>query len=427
MRPLIAIVLPLLPLIAGAEVRTVTLKEAVDLALRQSPDLLLSRLDEQKAQLAVRAARDPFYPKVFAGSGLAYSNGFPMSIEGSAPSIFQARGVASVFNRPHSYRIAQTVEQARGATIDTQARRDDVLYQTALHYLDAARWARAAANARQQIEALERAEEVVRLRVKEGRELELAARQSALSVAKARQRLRTIEQEQDQAESLLANLLGLGPEDRLRAASDAPVLLDTPDSEGAAVTHALDQSKELRKLESAMLAKGLEVKQHLSTRLPTMDLVAQYGLFAKFNNYEDFFRKFQRHNGQLGVSVQVPLYLSTAAKAQAGQAEAEISRLRTQLLQTRNRIALETRRSHQQLKLTEQAREVAKLDLDVSREQVNVTLAKFEEGRASLQELEQARFQEQEKWIAYYDSQFSVERAKLDLLKQTGGLLAGLQ
>jgi outer membrane protein TolC len=424
MRLLIAAVLPL---VAAAELRTVTLKEAVDLALRQSPDLLLSRLDEQKAQLAVRATRDPFHPKVFAGSGLAYSNGFPMSIEGSAPSILQARGVSSIFNRSQSYRVAQTLEQARAATIDTQARRNEVLYQTALFYLEAARWARAAANARRQIEALERAEEVVRLRVREGRELELAARQSALSVAKARQRLRTIEQEQDHVEALFAHLLGFGPEDRLRAAPDAPVLPNIPDSESAAVTSALDQSTELRKLESAMLAKELEVKQHLATRLPTLDLVAQYGLFAKFNNYEDFFRKFQRHNGQIGVSVQIPLFLSPAARAQAGQAEAEITRLRTQVMQTRNRIALDTRHGHQQLKLTEQGREVARLDLDVAREQVNVTLAKFEEGRASIQELEQVRFQEQEKWIAYYDAQYAVERAKLDLLKQTGGLMAGLQ
>lgn len=416
----------LIPWLAIAEIRTVTLKEAVAMALRQSPDLLLARLDEQKAQLAIRVAKDPFRPKVFGGSGLAYSSGFPMSIEGSAPSIFQARGISSVYNKSHGYRIAQSVEQARGAAIDTQIRRDEVVYQTALYHLEAARWARAATNARQQVDALERAAEVVRLRVQEGRELELAARQAALSAAKARQRLRTIEQEQDQAEALLANLMGLGPDDRLRATTDTAGLA-TPDSEIAAVTSALDQNRELRKLESAILAKELEGKQHLATRLPTVDLVAQYGLFARFNNYEDFFRKFQRHNGQLGVSVQVPLFLSAAAKAQAGQAEAEATRLKTQVLQTRNRIALDTRRSHQQWKLNEQAREVARLDLDVAREQVNVTLAKFEEGRATIQELEQARFQEQEKWIAYYDSQYAVERAKLDILKHTGGLLASLQ
>ena len=55
----------------AAETRTLTLKQAVDLALEQNPDLVLARLDEVKANQAVRAARDPFIPKVYVGSGLA--------------------------------------------------------------------------------------------------------------------------------------------------------------------------------------------------------------------------------------------------------------------------------------------------------------------------------------------------------------------
>ena len=41
----------------SAEVRTLTLREAVQLALDQSPDMLLARLDEHKAEEAVRLAR----------------------------------------------------------------------------------------------------------------------------------------------------------------------------------------------------------------------------------------------------------------------------------------------------------------------------------------------------------------------------------
>ncbi|MCS7025955.1 MAG: TolC family protein [Bryobacteraceae bacterium] len=423
MRLLLAVFLPGL---ACAELRSVTLKEAIELALRQSPELFMARLEEQKAQLAIREARDPFRPKVYAGSGLAYTSGFPMSIEGSAPSVFQARGVSAIYNKAQNYNVARTVEQSRAVAIDTQIRREQVIYQTVLSYLEAARWARLASNVRQQIEGMQRAVEVVRLRVQQGRELELTARQLELSLAKAKQRLLVMEQEQDQSEAFLANLLGFGPDDRIRPATDAPLGLAAPESESQAISSALEQSRELKRLQSAILAKELESKQHLATRLPTFDLVAQYGLFARFNNYEDFFRRFQRHNGQLGVSVQVPLFLSAAARAGADQAQIDVSKLKTEMLQTRNRIALETRRSHQQWKRNEQAREVARLELDLARERVNVTLAKFEEGRATLEELEQARFQEQEKWIDFYEAQFAVERAKLDLLRHTGDLLAGL-
>ena len=52
---------------AASEERTLTLREAVDLALKQNPDLALARLAEGKAEQGVRLARDPFVPKVAAG------------------------------------------------------------------------------------------------------------------------------------------------------------------------------------------------------------------------------------------------------------------------------------------------------------------------------------------------------------------------
>ena len=41
---------------AFAEVHPLTLRQAVDLALKTNPDLMLARLDEQKAQTAIRIA-----------------------------------------------------------------------------------------------------------------------------------------------------------------------------------------------------------------------------------------------------------------------------------------------------------------------------------------------------------------------------------
>src|SRR5580698_8614714 len=74
---------------AFAETRTLTLRQALDLALQQNPDLVIARLDQDRARYQVAIARDPFIPKVFAGSGAAYTTGFPASVDGAAPSIFQ--------------------------------------------------------------------------------------------------------------------------------------------------------------------------------------------------------------------------------------------------------------------------------------------------------------------------------------------------
>ena len=44
-----------------------------------------------------------------------------------------------------------------------------------------------------------------------------------------------------------------------------------------------------------------------------------------------------------------------------------------------------------------------------------------------LQKLEEARFDEDEKWIVFYDAQYAAEKAAWDLLRQTGSLVAALQ
>src|SRR5690349_20524526 len=88
---------------AHAEVRPLTLRQTVALAVQQNPDVALARLDEEMARLAVRLAKDPFTPRVTVGSGLAYTYGFPMSVEGSAPSIVQARASSFIFNRQQNY------------------------------------------------------------------------------------------------------------------------------------------------------------------------------------------------------------------------------------------------------------------------------------------------------------------------------------
>ena len=75
----------------------------------------------------------------------------------------------------------------------------------------------------------------------------------------------------------------------------------------------------------------------------------------------------------------------------------------------------------------EAAEEVARLDLDVTRKMLSVTLARFGEGRATLSDVAGLRTGENEKWITFFESQSSRERARLNLLKQTGSLLSALR
>ena len=410
-----------------AEIHTLNLRQAVDRALQQNPDLALARLDEQKAAQAMRLAKAPFSPSIGAGSGIAYANGFPMSIEGSAPSIVQARAKQYLFNRQQSYLVASARENVRGAGIATAVKRDEVAFRTASIFLDAQRAARLADLSRKQVDSQQKIELTMEARVKEGRELPIELKRSALNVARARQRVEQLEADQDAAERSLAVVLGFSADDQVRAASEEPPALPLPASEDAAIQNAIQSSKELRRLESALIAKVLDVRAQKAARLPTFDLIAQYGLFAKFNHYADYFRKFQRSNGEIGVAMTLPLFPGPGVSAATAQAEADAAHLRVEMSAVRNRLSLETRQAYQALHRAQTARDVARLDLEVEREQVSVLLAQMNEGRATLQQLEQARVGEDEKWIAFYDAQYITEKAAWDLLRQTGNFVAALR
>jgi len=414
-------------LFTRAETRQLSLRQALEVAQTQNPDLVLTRFDEIRQSQAVRVARDPFALKVGVGSGLGWNNGFPMSIDGAAPSVLQGRASAMLYNRPQKLRIAQELENSRGLRHEIQSRREQVAHRVAVQYLETARLARLAETAARQIASLDLIRQTAAARVAEGRAIPVEELRARVEAERARQRSAQFADELASAEASLALLLGFAAEDRVRTADEPLTLADVPESEEVAVQLALDNSAALKKLQSQILAKGFEVQSHRAARLPKMELFGQYGLFAKFNNYEDYFRTFQRHNGQVGVSVQVPVLAGPAAKALAGQAEAETARLRVEVDRLRNQTSHDTRRAYQRIALARQAQSLARLTLDLAREEVSVALAKQTEGRVSAKELEEARVAENEKWIALYDAQFTVERAQLDLLHQAGTLLAAVK
>jgi outer membrane protein TolC len=70
----------------------------------------------------------------------------------------------------------------------------------------------------------------------------------------------------------------------------------------------------------------------------------------------------------------------------------------------------------------EATREVARLDLKLAQETVQLAQARFDQGRSTLQEIEQARLDESDKWVSFLDAEFAREQGQLTLLQATGQL-----
>jgi outer membrane protein TolC len=412
---------------AQAETYTLTLKQAIDLGLTRNPDVTLARLDQIRAAQGVSLAQDPFHPHLSAGSGLAYNNGMPLSIEGSAPSVIQARASEDIFNRPQHYTIEQQRETAKSATFGTAQKRDDVAWQIAGLYLDADRANRMIETATNQIGSFQKVLDTVKARVDEGRELPVDARQAQVNITRARVRLSNLESDRDIAERNLAIALGYTANDLVApSAADRAEPVVSSD-EAAAVQTALAESPDIKRLQSLLIAKGLEIKGTQARRLPQVDLVAQYALFANYNNIQQYFAKFQHNNGEIGASITIPIFSGTGIKTAVAQFETDEEHLRVEMQSAKDRITMGVHQSYVTVNRAKLAADLAKEDLDLSRDRLTLALDQLNDGRATLRDLEQARIDESEKWIAFYDAQFNQERARLDLLRQTGNLATAIQ
>jgi outer membrane protein TolC len=109
------------------------------------------------------------------------------------------------------------------------------------------------------------------------------------------------------------------------------------------------------------------------------------------------------------------------------QTETDITHLRVQLNSARNQISADLQQSYRDVKKAELAAEVARLDLEVAREQLSVNLAQMQEGRLTLRQVEEARVAENDKWIAFYDAQYAVEKARWSVLRLTGDLVPAIE
>ncbi|MBI1357989.1 MAG: hypothetical protein GC160_26945 [Acidobacteria bacterium] len=420
----LVLLLLLAPLALLAEPRPLTLQQAVQLALRQNPDLLLARVDAEKAAQGVAAARGAFATQAYAGSGLGWTDGIPQSIEGATPAIVQASARRTVYDGAALARVKEARALAEAAGHSAAAREDEAAFQVAVAWLNLDASDRQISVLEERLPRLRSIEEAIGQRVREGRALPLEESAARLD------RLRTermTEMERSRRRSLaatLASYLGLDPAEGIDPVGEAPAPADGPADAAASAARAVEQSPELDGLEAQAAAKRFAVRAEKAASKPRLDFVAQYSLLSRFNNYEEFFNRFQRHNGQAGIALRVPLFRSRDVSARIGQAEVESRKAELTLEARRSSVAAESAQAFEAVEQAETAQQIARLELDFSREKVDVALAKMEEGRAALDEVERARVEESLAWQKLYDSRYEVERTRLNLLRRTGDLAA---
>src|SRR5580700_6991376 len=121
------------------ESELLSLRQAVTLALQNSHELALARVQYTVARNAAGVDRAEFRPNLYTGSGAAYTNGFPATPSGQAPAVFSMSYTQSVFNLPLRGQLKAAEDRAESQRLEMERTRGEVIVRTASAYLDLAK------------------------------------------------------------------------------------------------------------------------------------------------------------------------------------------------------------------------------------------------------------------------------------------------
>src|ERR1700739_5110382 len=150
----------------------VPLKRVVELALAHATGAAIAAADEQRAAAAYRELHSNYVPQLSTGAGLGYSYGFPLGLEGSAPSLFNLNAQSALLNPAlrdfvHAAKIDSSV-----ASLKTIDQRNQIIQDAAMSYAELAKWEQRLAKLQDTQAETNKMEAAVAARVKEGVERE---------------------------------------------------------------------------------------------------------------------------------------------------------------------------------------------------------------------------------------------------------------
>jgi outer membrane protein TolC len=397
-----------------------TLKSAIEMALSNSRDIQVAKLQAGVAAHASQVSRAEFLPNFYAGSGAGYTYGIPETPGGRAPSLFNFTYTEQVYNEPLRGQGKELEEQARSQRIVLEDVKNGVVLRTAMAYLELAKVRHSLELLRAEQESADKIMQVTQERQGEGYELPLEVTKSQLTKAQITQRILQLEGRGDELEVFLQGQLGLEQEQAIEVTPEE--LPGEAEQEGAnLVAVAMQNNVGLMLAESDVRAKEFRLKGEKRGNLPTIEAVSTYSVLASFNNYSEFYKKFQRNNFNAGVQVQVPLF-SAKTREGIGLAQINLQASQATLASKKAQVSAEVRQKTRHLRERDAAKEVARLELQLAQQNIGVLQTQYSEGKVNLRELERARLDENDKWMAFLDANFQRQQAQLELLKTAGQL-----
>lgn len=413
----------------------IPLKRVVELALTHATGAAIAAADQQRAEASYRELRNGYIPQINIGAGLGYSYGFPLGLEGSAPSLFNLTAQSPLVNGAARSYIGAAKADSAVASLKIKDQRSQVIQDAVLAYAELAKWEQRLAHL-QEIEVdAKRMETAVAERLKEGIDSELDGKKAQLSAARVHLRITEAQGSADVLRERLSKLTGLSAAD---IQTDPDSIPSTPAVESTNASDAATANPSVQAAIEHGRAQYLRAQAEHRALSPSIDFAAQYALLSKFNNFQEYEipakpcpvdgvsvlcvdNSFRQNNATIGVSIRFPIF-NASQRSRAQAADADALKASKQAEAAKNQATEETLRLQRSVTQLQAARDVAQLEYEIAQKSLEATHTRMDSGNATIHDLDDARTQVSEHFIALQDIAFELQRSQLALMRSTGDL-----
>jgi outer membrane protein TolC len=217
------------------------------------------------------------------------------------------------------------------------------------------------------------------------------------------------------------NLTGVADTQAIEVDTEEPSLAS--DLQEAELSNlAIQSDRGIQEAENDRLARQHILRGAKLSYWPTLSVIGQYSVLSNFNNFTKYYSgQYQANNFAVGVQISIPLF-SAKTRANVALAKSELQLSEMSLGNKRQEVRADVQQKARDVRELEATYEVARLDLKLAQETVQLTQAKFDQGRATLRDIEAVRLDENDKFVAFLDADFARQRSQLTLLRATGQL-----
>ncbi len=418
---LLAAVLVMLMATRG-QAEPLPLERAIRLALAHSTSSAIANADVQKAFASYRELRNNYVPQLIAGSGLGWTYGYPLSIEGSAPALANVVAQSTVFNPSQRQFMNAAKTNWHASEFQDKDQRNAVIQDVAITYAELAKWEARLVRLQQDEAQAQQMEQAVAERLQEGVDSAVDLNKAKLSAARVRLHRAEARGSADVLRRHLSTLTGL-PVSSIEIEPETIPALPPVAAEEDLSEKAVAASPAIKFAEQHSLAETMRALGEHRALYPSIDFSAQYARFSTFNNYTKYFPAgtFQRDNATIGFAFRIPLF-NASQRARAEAAEADALKAKKQAEAARNQVAEETLKLQRAAEQLEAAREVAQLEYQLAQSGLEAAQTRIDAKTGTLHELADARAQAAERFLLFQDADFEYQRVRVTLLRATGEL-----